>query len=99
VIVKAFSQVEVVSVGLTQGHWLDGYTLRLLTKQNGRCPLCGDELLCAEQPPQSPEDWERWWLQITRRAIVGVGAGAGQHEHLHRVVGLCLLDEGDQITD
>jgi RNA-directed DNA polymerase len=49
---------------------LDGYTLRLLTKQNGRCPLCGDELLCAEQPPQSPHEWERWWLQITRRAIV-----------------------------
>ena len=25
---------------------LDGYTLRLLTRQDGRCPLCGDELLC-----------------------------------------------------
>lgn len=49
---------------------LDGYTLRLLAKQNGRCPLCGDELLSAEQPPQSPHEWERWWLQITRRAIV-----------------------------
>lgn len=49
---------------------LDGYTLRLLTRQNGRCPLCGDELLCAEQPPQSPHDWERWWLQIIRKAIV-----------------------------
>jgi len=49
---------------------LDGYTLRLLTRQDGRCPLCGDELLCAEQPPQSPREWERWWLQITRKAIV-----------------------------
>jgi len=49
---------------------LDGYTLRLLTRQNGRCPLCGDELLCADQPPQSPHEWERWWLQITRKAIV-----------------------------
>ena len=49
---------------------LDGYTLRLLAKQNGRCPLCGDELLSAEQPPQSPHDWERWWLLITRKAIV-----------------------------
>lgn len=49
---------------------LDSYTLRLLTKQNGRCPLCGDELLSAEQPPQSPHDWERWWLHITRKAIV-----------------------------
>jgi RNA-directed DNA polymerase len=49
---------------------LDSYTLRLLTKQGGRCPLCGDELLCAEQPPQSPRDWERWWLHVTRKAIV-----------------------------
>ena len=49
---------------------LDGYTLRLLTKQDGRCPLCRNELLSACQPPQSPREWERWWLQITRRAIV-----------------------------
>ncbi|MEO3863861.1 group II intron reverse transcriptase/maturase [Acrocarpospora sp. B8E8] len=49
---------------------LDGYTLRLLTRQAARCPLCGDHLLTAEQPPQSPPEWERWWLQVTRRAIV-----------------------------
>lgn len=49
---------------------LDGYTLRLLSRQDARCPLCGDYLLSAEQPPQSPEQWERWWLQVTRRAIV-----------------------------
>jgi RNA-directed DNA polymerase len=49
---------------------LDGYTLRLLTKQDGRCPLCGAELLSVEQPPQSPLEWERWWLQVTRRAMV-----------------------------
>jgi RNA-directed DNA polymerase len=48
---------------------LDGYTLNLLTRQDARCPLCGDHLLTAEQPPQSPEQWERWWLQVTRRAI------------------------------
>jgi len=49
---------------------LDNYTLRLLAMQDGRCPLCGDELLSAEQPPESPEEWERWWLQVVRRAIV-----------------------------
>ena len=48
---------------------LDDYTLRLLTKQNARCPLCGEHLLTADQPPQSPGQWERWWLQITRKAI------------------------------
>jgi RNA-directed DNA polymerase len=48
---------------------LDRYTLRLLTRQDGRCPLCGDEMLSAEQPPESPEEWERWWLHVVRRAI------------------------------
>jgi RNA-directed DNA polymerase len=48
---------------------LDRYTLRLLTRQDARCPLCGDHLLTAEQPPQSPEQWEQWWLQVTRKAI------------------------------
>ena len=44
---------------------LDGYTLRLLAKQNGQCPLCGDELLSADQPPQSPHEWERWPCEFT----------------------------------
>ena len=48
---------------------LDKRTLRLLTRQAGLCPLCGDHLLSAEQPPQSPAQWERWWLHITRKAI------------------------------
>jgi RNA-directed DNA polymerase len=48
---------------------LDGYTLRLLTKQDGRCPLCKDPLLSPDQPPQSPQQWETWWLQVTRQAI------------------------------
>ena len=48
---------------------LDDYTLSLLTRQNGLCSLCGDHLLTADQPPQSPQQWERWWLQVTRKAI------------------------------
>ena len=48
---------------------LDRYTLRLLTRQDARCPLCGEHLLTADQPPQSPELWERWWLQVARKAI------------------------------
>ncbi len=48
---------------------LDRYSLRLLSRQDGLCPLCGDHLLSADQPPQSPEQWERWWLHVTRRAI------------------------------
>jgi RNA-directed DNA polymerase len=48
---------------------LDSYTLRLLTRQDGCCPLCGDYLLSAAQPPQSPREWERWWQHVARRAI------------------------------
>jgi RNA-directed DNA polymerase len=47
---------------------LDSYNLRLLTRQAGRCPLCRDPLLTADQPP-SPAEWERWWLSVVRRAI------------------------------
>ena len=47
---------------------LDSYNLRLLTRQDGRCPLCRDHLLSPDQP-QSPQDWERWWLGVARRAI------------------------------
>ena len=32
----------------------DKYTLRLLARQDARCPLCGDHILTVEQPPQSP---------------------------------------------
>ena len=47
---------------------LDRYTLRLLATQDGRCPLCGDLLLPPTSHP-SPPQWERWWLQVTRKAI------------------------------
>jgi RNA-directed DNA polymerase len=69
---------------------LDRYTLRLLAKQDAHCPLCGDHLLSADQPPQSPREWERWWLLVTRKAIVsdylvhhgGPGSADGAHTRL-----------------
>jgi RNA-directed DNA polymerase len=48
---------------------LGSYTLRLLTKQDGRCPICQGPILSADQPPNSPHEWERWWQHIVRRAI------------------------------
>jgi len=33
---------------------LDSYTVRLLSRQDGRCSLCGENLLTPDQPPQSP---------------------------------------------
>jgi RNA-directed DNA polymerase len=48
---------------------LDDYNLRLLTRQDGKCPLCGEHMLAVDQPPQSPGEWEQWWLGVVRRAI------------------------------
>ena len=48
---------------------LDSYNLRLLAEQDGHCPLCGDHVLTPDQPPQSPHEWEHWWLSIVKRAI------------------------------
>ena len=47
---------------------IDAATLRLLQSQHGRCPCCGQLLLDADRPPQSPREWEQW-LAATRKAI------------------------------
>ena len=48
---------------------LDPSVVRLLSRQDGRCPRCGENLLTPDQPPQSPEGWERWFLQVIKMAI------------------------------
>jgi len=48
---------------------LDPYTVRPLSRQDGRCTLCGENPLTKDQPPQTPEGWEHWLLQLTRQAI------------------------------
>jgi len=47
---------------------IDAATLRLLQSQHGRCPGCGQLLLDADRPPQTPREWEQW-LAATRKAI------------------------------
>jgi len=47
---------------------LDIATLRLLQAQHGACPLCGQLLLDADRPPQTPREWEQW-LTVTRKAM------------------------------
>ena len=47
---------------------VDTATLRLLESQRGCCPLCGELLLDADRPPQSPREWEQW-LTVTRKAM------------------------------
>jgi RNA-directed DNA polymerase len=61
-----------------EGYWrtrrhkaqppLDSTSLRLLSKQRGRCPLCGERLLDTTHLPASPEDWQEWWLSVCRRS-------------------------------
>jgi RNA-directed DNA polymerase len=48
---------------------LDSYTVRLLSRQDGRCSLCGENLLTPGQLPQSPQGWEHWFLWVTKKAI------------------------------
>ena len=47
---------------------LDRARLRLLLKQRGRCPLCGELLLHADTEPQHPDDWALW-ITATSKAI------------------------------
>jgi hypothetical protein len=47
---------------------IDATRLRLLQAQHGRCTRCGELLLHADHPPQTPAEWEQW-LAATRKAI------------------------------
>ncbi len=75
---------------------LDQHTLKLLRAQGDCCPACGDLLLDAEDEPQSPHEWEQWFM-TTRRTlrkqhVVQLADGpAGErssyrllHAHCHR---------------
>ena len=62
---------------------LDPPRLRLLQRQRGRCPLCGQLLLHADQEPHHPDDWEQWIKAVrtaTRRQAIAVDARSGPHE-------------------
>jgi RNA-directed DNA polymerase len=47
---------------------LDQLSLRLLKMQAGCCPCCGDLLLHADHPPQTPTQWEQW-VRVTGKAL------------------------------
>jgi RNA-directed DNA polymerase len=47
---------------------LDRTSLRLLIEQRSCCILCGQLLLHADHPPQTPSQWEQW-MASTRKAI------------------------------
>ena len=43
----------------------------LIKAQHGRCPICRDSLLPADDQPQTPREWEQW-LASTRKTIVKI---------------------------
>jgi RNA-directed DNA polymerase len=45
---------------------LDASTQALLAKQDRNCPLCGDPLIDISHLPGSPEQWQDWWMSVTR---------------------------------
>ena len=47
---------------------LDRARLRLIQRQRGRCPLCGELLLPADAEPAHPDEWEQW-ITATRKAL------------------------------
>jgi RNA-directed DNA polymerase len=56
---------------------LDPPRLRLLQRQRGRCPLCGEPLLHADREPQHPDEWEQWITAVraaTRHQAITLGA-------------------------
>ena len=59
---------------------LDPSRLRLLKRQRGSCPLCGQLLLHADQEPQHPDEWEQWITAVraaTRHQAITLDARPG----------------------
>jgi RNA-directed DNA polymerase len=62
---------------------LDPSRLRLLNRQRGRCPLCGQLLLQAGREPQHPDEWEQWITAVraaTRHQAISLHARPGTQE-------------------
>jgi RNA-directed DNA polymerase len=59
--------------------------LRPYRTQDGRCPLCGDWLLPADDPPPTPHQWEQW-LASTRKTIKIVKHTDGTSDNKPRLV-------------
>jgi RNA-directed DNA polymerase len=75
---------------------LDQHTLKLLKAQGGRCPVCEGLLLDDGAEPQSPQQWEQWFMAARRtlrkQRVVHRADGTGGerssyrllHAHCHR---------------
>ncbi|MGI8311755.1 group II intron reverse transcriptase/maturase [Saccharopolyspora hattusasensis] len=74
---------------------------RDLRIQQGRCPLCGEPLLYADRPPDSPTQWETWYRGIRKaiahKAIAEHGSGRTTRRLVH--VHCARRHPGDQAHD
>src|SRR6266851_738334 len=65
-------------------------TQRAMRAQRGRCPHCGEPLLHAGHPPDSPSQWETWFrvirTAITREAITVHTADGQTGDHHPRLM-------------
>ena len=68
---------------------LDQHTVRLLRAQRDRCPACGDLLVDPDQEPQSPHEWEQWFMaarRTMRKQLITRQADGSQQRSLYRLL-------------
>lgn len=72
---------------------VDRLTLQLLIKQDGRCKWCGRLLLLAEEPPDSPQQWEQWARTVkaatAKKAIGYQGDGTSDYSTIGLIHTAC----------
>jgi RNA-directed DNA polymerase len=72
---------------------VDGLTLRLLIKQDGRCKWCGSFVLRADDPPNSPQEWEQWARSVKaatpKQAIGYQGDGTSDYSTIGLIHAAC----------
>ena len=65
----------------------------MLTKQDGRCKWCGNLLLHADEPPQSPREWEQWARSVkaatAKKAIGYQGDGTSDYSTIGLIHAAC----------
>jgi RNA-directed DNA polymerase len=77
---------------------LDGHTLKLLKAQGDHCPVCKDLLLDDGDEPQSPREWEQWFMAARRtlrkqRVVYRVGGPGGERSFYQLVHAQCHRDQ------
>jgi RNA-directed DNA polymerase len=77
---------------------VDRLTLRLLIKQDGRCKWCGSVLLYADEPPQSPREWEQWARSVKAATAKKAISYQGDDTSDYSTIGLIHAACGRKIT-